>query len=158
MFFGFFSNSCKRATIKPSSFIEGFVTYYINDSLTSNMRPNDYIIKVVTKTTDQKLYIDVIGYEKDQLTRRDNNNYGCSYIKKFKVVYYGDIIPDLTTPIKLEKCFLKSNNDLHIEYDPIVFRIVLNKATLDFIDDESYKMNTLIDNRPLKKIVKKYFK
>lgn len=153
----FFLLSCKNASIKPSKFIEEFVTYYIDDPVNKNLTHHDYIIKVITKCIEQKYYIDVIGYEKDQLTNRDQNNYGLSYIKKYKVLYYGEFIPELTTFINHETSHIRSTNVRNIEYDPIVFRIVINKITHEFVPNESYKVNSLIDNQPLKKLVEKYF-
>ena len=149
-------NGCKNSSIQPSSFIKEFIEYYINDSLNSELNSNEHVIKVITKKTQEKFYIDIIGYEINQLTVEDKKNYGFSYLRNFTVIYYGDIIPQFTTILKQKKYNISWKQNKNIEYDPIVFRIALNRSNFAFIRDESYRMNSLVSNEPLYQIVQKH--
>lgn len=152
------AGGCNDVYVEPSPFIKGFVNYYIGDTLNKNLEHKNYVIKVITKITKEEYYIDVVGYEKRELSEEDDYSYGFSYIGKFKILYYGDVIPQFTKVTKLKRKSTRYKNKLLNEYDPNVFRIVVKKSNLEFISDKSFKVSTLIDNQPLKQIVNDYLR
>ncbi len=148
--------SCKQTNVRPSPFIEAVLDYYITDSINTYLNENDYIIKVVTEIYSEKYVIDILGYEKKELSGNDSNFYGISYYKKYKILYYGDHIPQFTNILNKRRKNLILKDESYIEYDPIVFRIVLKRRNLEFINEDSYKINSLMDNHGLQEIVDKY--
>lgn len=147
---------CKNASIKPSIFLEKYIAYYISDSLNSYLNPDDYVIKVVTRDLPLKYIVDVIGFEKKQLIASDTNIIGISYYNKYKIIYYGDLIPYFTVHVKTRLGHIKYFSNENIEYDPIVFRIAIGKSNLDFLPEDSFKMNSMLDKQQLHQIVDQY--